>query len=173
MPYYKDKEIEQVLDAVRTEFEHGGPHLGAVRRWMQQNFRNGETVQWGSRDEFLTGTSLTPFQMDQLATDVMTAIMLEVKQKVISGLQDWSMQYLAGMLLGTEAEMSDPSGRYDVFATQGQGGSIDASFDTLEEAVAFTDAHKGEANYAIRYPDGKWHEWVLAQPVELRNINDR
>jgi len=64
-----------------------------------------------------------------------------------------------GVRLGTKAEMSEPSGQYDVFCTQGQGGSIDASYKTLGEALAHVKEHDGEGAFAIRYPHGEWHKW--------------
>jgi len=48
---------------------------------------------------------------------------------------------------------------YELWATQGQGGSREAYFRTLKEALAHIDQHKGKASFAIKYPDGSWHQW--------------
>jgi len=48
---------------------------------------------------------------------------------------------------------------YKLWATQGQGGSVDATFDTLEEAIAAAERMKGEASFAIELPDGTFYEW--------------
>lgn len=64
--------------------------------------------------------------------------------------------------LGTADECSAPSGKYDVFATQGQGGGIDASFKTLAGALQFVHDNWGSACFAIRYPKGRWHKWSKA-----------
>jgi hypothetical protein len=50
---------------------------------------------------------------------------------------------------------------YELWATQGQGPGTkpDMEFATLEEALEHVDKHKGEAAFAIKYPDGTWHDW--------------
>ena len=48
---------------------------------------------------------------------------------------------------------------YELWATQGQGGSKELEFKTLQEALDHVEQHKGEASFAIKYPDGKWHKW--------------
>ena len=42
------QETEQAM------LKKGGEWLGAIRSWIQFNFRNGDTVKWGS-SEFLQG----------------------------------------------------------------------------------------------------------------------
>jgi hypothetical protein len=70
--------------------------------------------------------------------------------------------------LGTEAEMSGGSGKFDVLATAGQGGSVDASFDTLEEAIAFVRDEWCSACFAVRYPDGTFYDWKgFAEPFSF------
>lgn len=59
----------------------------------------------------------------------------------------------------TAQEAAGGSGKYDVFCTQGQGGGIDASYDSLKEALDHVDREKGSGSFAIRYPDGRWHKW--------------
>ena len=48
---------------------------------------------------------------------------------------------------------------FEVWATQGQGGVLDNTYPTLEEALAHVEKHKGEASFGIKYPSGNWHEW--------------
>lgn len=63
---------------IRDRFASGGPHLGAVRRWIQWTFRNGDRVTWGSDDE-LGGSGLTVRQMEELAEKVKDAVLAEVE----------------------------------------------------------------------------------------------
>lgn len=48
---------------------------------------------------------------------------------------------------------------YELWATQGQGGSKELEFKTLEEALKFVEDHFGQASFGIKYPDGTWHKW--------------
>jgi hypothetical protein len=47
-----------------------------------------------------------------------------------------------------------------VWATQGQGGIPLAEFDTLEEALSYTERNKGEMSFGIMQPSGEWHKWT-------------
>jgi len=49
--------------------------------------------------------------------------------------------------------------RYVIWATQGQGGLPLTDFGTLEEALTFTEENKGDASFAIVYPNGEFHKW--------------
>ena len=49
--------------------------------------------------------------------------------------------------------------RYIIWVTQGQGGLPIKDCDTLEEALAFVEENKGDASYAIVYPNGESHKW--------------
>lgn len=51
---------------------------------------------------------------------------------------------------------------YELWATQGQGGSKELEFATLEEALEHVKKHAGEASFAIKYPDKSWHQWEHA-----------
>lgn len=90
MANYTTEEITQALNKAREHFDHGGRYLAAVRSWMQRTFINGDRVTWGG-NEYLTGTTLTPFEMEQLATIIMDATVAEMKQHVLSELQDIQM----------------------------------------------------------------------------------
>jgi len=58
-----------------------GEHLGAVRRWIQHTFLNGDTVTWGS-DERLDGRwLLTPRVLEELAQNIRDAVLKEFKIK--------------------------------------------------------------------------------------------
>lgn len=46
-----------------------------------------------------------------------------------------------------------------VHASQGQGGMLWNTFDSLEEALTEVRDHEGEASFGIEYPDGTWHQW--------------
>jgi hypothetical protein len=48
---------------------------------------------------------------------------------------------------------------YEIWATQGQGGIKIHETETLEEALKYILSHKGEASFAIKLPDGRWHKW--------------
>lgn len=48
-----------------------GPHLGAARRWMQRNCRNGSDIIWGSQDRL--GREFTAADIDELAQRVADA----------------------------------------------------------------------------------------------------
>lgn len=49
---------------------------------------------------------------------------------------------------------------YKLWVTQGQGGSVEAEFVTLDEALAHVERLAGQASFAIEYPDGTYHDWV-------------
>lgn len=49
--------------------------------------------------------------------------------------------------------------KYELWVSQGQGGSKEEEFDSLKEALDHVEKHKGEASFAILYPTGEWHEW--------------
>lgn len=57
-----------------------GAHLGAVRRWMQSTFPNGERVTWGSYD-VLGASGITVFAMEELAQEIKEALFREYKIK--------------------------------------------------------------------------------------------
>ena len=48
---------------------------------------------------------------------------------------------------------------YVVHVTQGQGDVIEGVFPSLEAALNYISAHKSEASFGIKYPDGHWHDW--------------
>lgn len=58
----------------------GGPHLGVMRKWIQWNARNGETVTWGSRD-VLRLKDIDAHELDRLAQDIRDAVLAEFKVK--------------------------------------------------------------------------------------------
>jgi len=47
---------------------------------------------------------------------------------------------------------------FEVWATQGQGGVLDASYPTLEAALAHLERHKGSASFGIKLPSGDWFD---------------
>jgi len=49
---------------------------------------------------------------------------------------------------------------FEVWATQGQGGVLDETYPTFEEALAHVEQHKGDASFGIKYPNGNWHKWA-------------
>jgi len=53
-----------------------GAHLGAIHRWMQRKFNNGDRVTWGSFD-ILGGSGLTVYEMEELAQEIKDALFLE------------------------------------------------------------------------------------------------
>ncbi len=55
--------------------------------------------------------------------------------------------------------IDEPKTVYEVWATQGQGGIKESEHPTLEEALAYVTKHKGEASFAIKYPNGSWYDW--------------
>jgi hypothetical protein len=71
------EKIITILESARNRLPNGGAHLGEVRAWMQRRFRNGSTVQWSSR-EHLTGTDLTPHELENLALDIAAAAVEDV-----------------------------------------------------------------------------------------------
>lgn len=54
----------------------GGSWLGAARNWMQRNFRNGDTVIWGS-DEPLVGGTVNPRKIEEVAAVAVAAYVNE------------------------------------------------------------------------------------------------
>jgi predicted RNA-binding Zn-ribbon protein involved in translation (DUF1610 family) len=58
---------------------------------------------------------------------------------------------------------------YEVYGTQGQGGSEhpDEAFPTLEEALAFVKTHRDDGSWGIKYPDGTWHKWHNTGPCVI------
>lgn len=61
-------------DGARKYTYGGGVHLGVVRSWMQRKFRNGDRVTWGSHNQHLTGTHLTPLEFEHLAIEIAEAV---------------------------------------------------------------------------------------------------
>lgn len=41
---------------------------------------------------------------------------------------------------------------------QGEGAYCFSSFD-IQDLIDYTETHKGEGSFAIKYPDGSWHNW--------------
>lgn len=78
-----DLRAELVVQDLSELFACGGPHLGAVRSWIQRTFRNGSRVTWGSNDE-LADTGLTVRQMEQLAEQIKDAVLDAVKAQIRS-----------------------------------------------------------------------------------------
>ena len=57
-----------------------GAHIGAIHRWMQRKFQNGERVTWGSMD-VLAGSGLTVFEMEEVAQEIKEALFHEYHVK--------------------------------------------------------------------------------------------
>lgn len=76
-----------------------GDHLGEIRKWMQWRFVNGDRVTWGS-EEFLSGTSLTVREMEELAQRIRDASVRELFRK-LKGEMAW-MRIHAGLKDGDE-----------------------------------------------------------------------
>ena len=68
---------QNAITIIQHMYHWGGPHLKTVRSWMQGGFRNGSTVEWGS-DEKLTGTDLTPKQLEHLAEQIKDALVQDI-----------------------------------------------------------------------------------------------
>lgn len=49
--------------------------------------------------------------------------------------------------------------KYEIWATQGQGGVLMKKVLSLKLALRYVKKHKGEASFAIKYPNRRWHEW--------------
>jgi len=51
--------------------------------------------------------------------------------------------------------------KFEVWMTQGQGTGDEPveKYDNLEDALAAVKEMKDEGSFAIKYPDGQWHEW--------------
>lgn len=63
--------------ALREEVSRGGPWLGAARTWMQNNVRDGDRLNWSSRQEITL-----PFcALEELALAVAIAAITEERQK--------------------------------------------------------------------------------------------
>ena len=54
-----------------------GEHLGAVRRWIQHTFLNGDTVTWGSDERLDSRWLLTPRVLEELAQNIRNAVLKE------------------------------------------------------------------------------------------------
>jgi hypothetical protein len=87
--------IRQALYCACSQLENGGPHLGVMRRWIQRRFRNGDRVTWGS-DEHLTGSELTPRELDQLAVEIKNALVGQIHKAVLADLRTWHPGDLEG-----------------------------------------------------------------------------
>jgi hypothetical protein len=48
---------------------------------------------------------------------------------------------------------------YELWATQGQGGTHIATFNTLAETFEAISKLEGHASFAIKLPDGTWYNW--------------
>ena len=48
---------------------------------------------------------------------------------------------------------------YEVWATQGQGPGLVDKYNTLKEALEVIKEMEGEASFAIKLPNGRWHKW--------------
>lgn len=57
-----------------------GPHLGVVRNWIKHKARNGSDVRWGSSDVIEMYSSLTPFEMEQLAQSIRDAVLEDLRR---------------------------------------------------------------------------------------------
>jgi hypothetical protein len=77
--------IKKVLDEATKEylFEHGGPHLGVMRRWIQQNFSYGYSIEWGSAEGMHLGRDLTPRELSQLAHEIAVATLEDFAKRVL------------------------------------------------------------------------------------------
>jgi hypothetical protein len=65
---------------LREELEKGGQWLGTARSWMQQNIRNGSTLNWSS-----TEMVQIPFNsLEDFAKEVAVAAILEDRKKAFS-----------------------------------------------------------------------------------------
>jgi hypothetical protein len=74
---WRSKMLGPPKDAIEKLFNHGGPHLGVVRSWMQSEFFNGSQVTWGSNDQ-LGNTGLSPLKMEGLAGRIKDAVVADV-----------------------------------------------------------------------------------------------
>ncbi|MFA5132549.1 MAG: hypothetical protein WC444_04505 [Candidatus Paceibacterota bacterium] len=55
-----------------------GTHMGAVRRWIQTRFHNGDTVHWSSQEKlFGVSDSITPAILEEAAQVVHDAMLKE------------------------------------------------------------------------------------------------
>jgi len=97
---YSQEDVDKLLAVAARRFEHGGVHLGVVRKWMQRNFKNGSTVTWGSRDQ-LGGTHLTPATMESLATAIMFEVLAEIENGIKAAVR-------MELLFPVSSEQSDP-----------------------------------------------------------------
>ena len=62
---------------VTEEIKSGGEWLGAARRWMQENIRNGDTLMWNSAEPVHV-----PFcKLQELAQTVAAAAIVEERNK--------------------------------------------------------------------------------------------
>jgi len=61
---------------------------------------------------------------------------------------------------------------FTITAGQGKVGNniiqLDKKTETLLEALAYVEEHKGEANFIIQYPNGTYHKWK--ESVNFRKI---
>ncbi len=50
---------------------------------------------------------------------------------------------------------------YEVWMTQGQGGCLIETFETLDEAITYAKEgiNNKEGSFGIKYSDGTWHQW--------------
>ena len=48
---------------------------------------------------------------------------------------------------------------YKIWMTQGQGGDVVDTCNTLNEALALVEKYKDDGSFGIEYPNGTWHNW--------------
>lgn len=77
-------EYDPAVTPLGTGIESGS-HLGVVRRWIQSNAINGETVTWGSQ-ELLKLKPITVDEMEKLAQRIKDAVLMETK---MAEYEDW------------------------------------------------------------------------------------
>ena len=77
---YKRTQINKALEVAKMSFIAGGSYISTVRSWMQRKFNNGDKAIWGG-NEYLSGTGLTPHDMELLAEDIKNAAIDEQFKK--------------------------------------------------------------------------------------------
>ena len=60
----------------------GGNHVGIVRKWLQWNAINGDSVTWGSADVLKFSRTLTPALFEKLAQDIRDASVEEIRGNI-------------------------------------------------------------------------------------------
>ena len=51
--------------------------------------------------------------------------------------------------------------KYEVYSNDKLGGYLEKKYNTLEEALDYVEKNKNLRSYAIKYPNGNWHNWYI------------